>query len=155
MISLALDALTMFWKLFWNGFATHFGSIKKHCQRFKTQWKCSSTHFQCVENALQRKNASTLFSLSLLFSKRVTFLPGMNRPKFLYSGKCLPRPKLKDVRESTLHWMQTDLHQFEPVIDCPIFFENVKIWFAGKLWNGRSYFPPGIRPVCQISREKS
>ena len=29
-------------------------------------------HLQRVENALQRKNASTLFSLSLLFPNRVT-----------------------------------------------------------------------------------
>ena len=36
---------------------------------FKMHWKCSSTHLQRVENALQRKNASTL---SLLFPNRVT-----------------------------------------------------------------------------------
>ena len=41
--------------------------IETHGQGFKTHWKCSSTQFQCIENALQRKNASTLFSLSLLF----------------------------------------------------------------------------------------
>ena len=31
--------------------------------------------FQCVEKALQRKNASTLFSLSLLFPNSVTYHP--------------------------------------------------------------------------------
>ena len=59
-------------KWFANGLATHFSSVEERCQCFKTQWKCSSTLFQCVENALQRKNASTLFSLSLLFPNRVT-----------------------------------------------------------------------------------
>ena len=34
-----------------------------------------SRHFQCVENALQRKNASTPFSLSLVFPNRVTYFP--------------------------------------------------------------------------------
>ena len=68
------NALTMFCNDLENGFATHFGSVEKHCQRFKMQWKCSSTHFQRVENALQRKNASTLFSLSLLFPNRVTYV---------------------------------------------------------------------------------
>ena len=68
------NALTIFWKWFWNGFAMHFGSVEKHCQHFKTQWKCSSTHFQCIGNPLQRKNASMLFSLSLLFPNRVTFV---------------------------------------------------------------------------------
>ena len=61
------NALTTFWKCFLNGFATHFASVETH-------WKCSSTHLQCVENALQRKNASTLFSLSLLFPNRVTYV---------------------------------------------------------------------------------
>ena len=65
-------------KWFWNGIATHFGSIEKHCQRFKTQWKCSSTYFQRVENALQLKNGTTLFSLSLLFLKRVTIIDQIN-----------------------------------------------------------------------------
>ena len=50
----------------------HFASVETHSQCFKTHWKCSSTHLQCVENALQRKNSSTLFSLSLLFPNRVT-----------------------------------------------------------------------------------
>ena len=36
------------------------------------QRKCSSMHFQRLENALQRKNATTLFSLSLVFPNRVT-----------------------------------------------------------------------------------
>ena len=61
-------------KMILKWFATHFGSIEKHCQCFKTQWKCFSMHFQRVENALQRKNATTLFSLSPLFPNRVTFM---------------------------------------------------------------------------------
>ena len=50
----------------------HFGSVEKHGKHFKMQWKCSLTHFQRVENALQWKNATTLFSLNLLFPQRVT-----------------------------------------------------------------------------------
>jgi len=65
----------------------------------------------------------------------------------------LPRPKLQDGGESTLHWMQNDLSQFEPACSwLPILHKNVtRIWFSGQLWTGRSEF----RPVCKISREKS
>ena len=50
----------------------HLGSVEKHCKRFKMQWKCSS---------MQWKNATTLFSLSLLFPKRVTFLKPFVPPR--------------------------------------------------------------------------
>ena len=61
----------------------------------------------------------------------LAFLPGMNLPQFLFS-----REKLQDgseTFESTLHWMQNDLPQFEPVPDC----------LSGKLFTGRSEFPVG------------
>jgi len=55
------------------------------------QWKCSSTHVQRVENALQWKSASTLFSLSLLFPNRVTY--GGWVPRNLKAGAAASKPE--------------------------------------------------------------
>ena len=50
--------------------------------------------------------------------------------------------KAKDVGESTLHWMQNDLPQFEPVLDCQSstkaigfdFLENCGLVVSNFLW---------------------
>ena len=47
--SMHCQCLKMHWqrfKMILKWFSTNLGSIDKHCQRFRTQWKCSSTHFQ-------------------------------------------------------------------------------------------------------------
>ena len=49
--------------------------------------------------------------------------------------------KAKDSGESTLHWMQNDLPQFEPVLDCQSSTKAIGFDFSGKLWPGRFEFP--------------
>ena len=55
------------------------------------------------------------------------------------------REKLQDggvSLESTLHWMQMICHSSSLFV-----IENVRIWFPGELWTGRSQFP-----VSQFAR---
>ena len=74
--AISLNALSMFENAlttFGNDFAMDLQRISVPLKNIANVSKCSSMHFQRVENALQRKNATTLFSLSLLFPKRVTY----------------------------------------------------------------------------------
>ena len=66
----------------------------------------------------------------------MAFLPGMNLPS------SFRREKLQDGSESfesTLHWMQNNVSQFEPVLDC--IFSTLGSDFLENLWTGRSEFP--------------
>ena len=61
---------------------------------------------------------------------------------------------VKSYKMAASRHSQNDLPQLEPFIDC-VSSKNVRMYFSGKLWTGRSEFPVGICLVCIISREKS
>ena len=72
------------------------------------------------------------------FLFHLAFLPGMNRPQFLWLWKA--------TRWRRVFGVDTSLDAKWSAIAraCPwSLHENVKIWFPGKLWTGRSEFPVG------------
>ena len=86
------------------------------------------------------------------FLFHLAFLPGMNMPQFL------SREKLQDgsdlSAESTPHWMQNNVPQFEPVLDCLFstfgsdFLQNCRLvvpnflrFSSLGLHTSRAYFP--------------
>ena len=84
------------------------------------------------------------------FLFQLAFLPGMNRPQYLKSWKARIWRRTFRVDTALLDakWSAT----VRTYSWSPILHRNVKIWFSGILWTGRSEFPVG---KFAYSREKS
>ena len=119
-----------------------------------------------VQNRMEQKFSGNLFRKFRFTSRRcpffwkfgnsgnflfhLAFLPGLNRPSS-FSGE-----KLQDGGESfesTLHWMQNDLPQFEPVLDRKQKRQDLISWKIVD-WSFR-VFCGSVCPVCILSCEKS
>ena len=91
-LSMFENALTMFW----NDFEMDLQRISVLLRKIANVSKCNGNVLQCIFNTLKMQcNTTTLFSLSLLFPKRVTFLKPFVPPSsstisflFLYKHIC-------------------------------------------------------------------
>ena len=94
--AVSLNVLSMFGNaltMFWNDFEMDLQCILVPLRQIANVSKCNGNVLQHIFNALKmRCNATTLFSLSLLFPKRVTFLkpfvpPSSSTISFLFFYK--------------------------------------------------------------------
>ena len=119
---------------------------------FKIKWnrKFPETHFENFGQPLEVVLFSGNLEIQEIFRSILTFLPGMNRPQFVWS--CLKATRWRRIDTTldakrfvtvrTLYWLS-------------ILHKHSWICFSEKLWTCRSEFPVSICPVCIISCKKS
>ena len=80
------------------------------------------------------------FGNSRKFLFHMAFLPRMNQSEFFYSWKATRWRRVFRVNTALAAKWSAIVQAYSW---SPILLENVRIWFPGKLWTGRSEFPVG------------